>query len=222
MAIMTRRPGTGWISCVALTMAALGACRTEQAEPPVREIVRRPVVDAAPIDAPPRGKAAAPSALDVCARPVAEEPLAALCAIGEAADKAHFHCDEPRVLMLCGGHATFACFDSSPPPVTFHAIHDEEGPPVKSGELMPPEKQARKSPVRGVEVQFREIADDRGPALVAELERRFAGWGCVFVDEGYERRHDCGDWQIAVVHEPILDQVAVKAAVPGVIGCGAR
>ncbi len=83
--------------------------------------------------APKRGNAPPPSKLPFCGDDIAKEPLAALCRLGEPPERAHFACDDPEALTFCGGHTTFSCrylafAGEEPPPITFSAIHDEEGP----------------------------------------------------------------------------------------------
>ena len=90
--------------------------------------------------------------------------------------------------MFCGAFDEWTCrymafAGETPPPVTYHARFDHEGPPVKSGDIIDDAAYERTGIVRGIAVHVEEKDDAAGLAKASQWSALLTEWGCAPKDE---------------------------------------
>lgn len=145
--------------------------------------------------------------LALCKLDPASEPLAAICRLGQPADRARFECSKPEVLGVCRALSLWICKHASLPALRFEAAVDYTGPAWKDGEAVDTSAMPFVGPVRAIKVHFKEPDSTQREALATTLRARLKSDG---LHDGRGK-----DFQTKVTSSEYTEEVSVHAWLDG-------
>lgn len=193
--------------------------------PPLQAEGPPPAV-APPLPAEPPPPDVDPAALPVCGKDMAQEPLAAICALSRPAREQKIGCAEPEMIMWCSGtrpgYTRWGCvfpMQEELPPALIGLETATEGEAPQPGTIVEPKPIS--GTVAAAEVGVAAADEAAGLALVAGWRAQLERWGCAAVDD--PRPHmvemQCGRFEVVLHYLDITDRAYVKARSPGVAAC---